>query len=102
MDNNYQLLLKELDRLAGLLTAASEEITNIADEMKDMSTAITEETSVKFEDLRACLARKTRVSKENTAAIHDLIRKYGAGKLSEVKENDYAALLKDAEGLPDA
>jgi len=57
---------------------------------------------VSFEELRAVMARKTRVSKANTDAIRELLKKHGAGKLSEVKPEEYAALLKEAEVIPDA
>ena len=57
---------------------------------------------VTFEELRAELAKKTRVSKENTDAIRSLLQKYGASKLSDIKPEDYAALLKEAEVIPDA
>lgn len=48
------------------------------------------------------MARKTRVSKENMDAIRALLLKFGANKLSEIKPEDYAALLKKAEVIPDA
>jgi hypothetical protein len=57
---------------------------------------------ISFEELRAVMARKTRVSKANTDAIRELLKKHGAGKLSEVKPEEYAALLKEAEVIPDA
>ena len=47
-------------------------------------------------------ARKTRVSKENTEAVRDLLKRHGAGRLSEIRPEDYAAVLKDAEVIPDA
>jgi len=57
---------------------------------------------ISFEELREVMARKTRVSKANTDAIRELLKKHGAAKLSEVKPEDYAALLKEAEVIPDA
>ena len=57
---------------------------------------------ITFEELRAVMAKKTRVSKENTDAIRELLKKHGVNKLSEVKPEDYAALLKEAEVIPDA
>lgn len=57
---------------------------------------------VTLEQVRAVLAKKTRVSKENTDAIRELLLKHGAGKLSEIKPEEYAALLKEAEVIPDA
>ena len=48
------------------------------------------------------LARKTRVSKENTEAIRQLLSKHGAQRLSEINPQEYAAILKEAEVIPDA
>ena len=61
-----------------------------------------ESKPISFEELRAVMARKTRVSKANTDAIRELLLKHGVGKLSEVKPEEYAALLKEAEVIPDA
>jgi hypothetical protein len=57
---------------------------------------------VSFEELRALLAKKTRVSKQNTDAIRELLLKHGVNKLSELKKEDYPALMDEAKELPDA
>jgi hypothetical protein len=57
---------------------------------------------ISFEELRAVMARKTSVSKVNTDAIRELLLQHGANKLSEVKPEEYATLLKEAEVIPDA
>jgi uncharacterized protein YneF (UPF0154 family) len=57
---------------------------------------------ITFEELRAVMAKKTRVSKANTDAIRELLKKHGVNKLSEIKPEDYAELLKEAEVIPDA
>ena len=70
---------------------------------KEKTKAKKEESKpISFEELRAVMARKTRVSKANTDAIRELLLKHGVGKLSEVKPEEYAALLKEAEVIPDA
>lgn len=57
-----------------------------------------EETAkIKLEDVRAVLADKSRMG--HTAAVRDLLTKYGASKLSEIDLEKYPALLKDAEML---
>ena len=53
-----------------------------------------------LEQVRAVLAEKSRAG--HTAAIRELLRKYGAEKLSLVDPKHYEALLKDVEGLADA
>ena len=56
-----------------------------------------EETSIDIETVRAVLAEKSRDGK--TKEIKALLMKYDAGKLSNVKPEDYANLLSDAEAL---
>lgn len=53
--------------------------------------------AITFVELRSRLAEISRAG--HTAEIKELIAKYGAEKLSDVKETDYAALLIEAEGL---
>lgn len=53
-----------------------------------------------LEQVRAVLAEKSRAG--HTAAIRELLQKYGAAKLSLVDPQHYEALLRDAEGLDDA
>jgi len=67
------------------------------------SAALTEpepKPSPTLEQVRAVLADKSRAG--HTAAIRELLQKYGAAKLSLVDQQYYEALLKDAEGLDDA
>lgn len=56
-----------------------------------------EPVGIKLEDVRAVLADKSRMG--HTAAVRDLLTKYGASKLSEIDQQKYPALLKDAEML---
>ena len=53
-----------------------------------------------LEQVRAVLAEKSRAG--HPAAIRELLRKYGAEKLSLVDPQHYEALLKDVEGLANA
>lgn len=55
------------------------------------------EKTVTIEDVRAVLASKSQDGK--TKEVKALLMKYDAGKLSGVKPEDYAALLKEAEAL---
>ncbi len=52
---------------------------------------------VTFVELRSRLAEISRSG--HTAEIKGLLQKFGAEKLSDVAEADYAALLTEAEGL---
>lgn len=53
-----------------------------------------------LEQVRAVLADKSRAG--HTAAIRELLLKYGASKLSEIDPANYEALLREAEVLDDA
>ena len=53
-----------------------------------------------LEQVRAVLADKSRAG--HTAAVRDLLQKYGVAKLSQVDPKHYEALLKDAEVIGNA
>ena len=52
---------------------------------------------VTFVQLRGRLSEISRSG--HTAEVKELIAKYGAEKLSDIAESDYAAVLAEAEGL---
>lgn len=69
-----------------------------ADEVTDVKEAEeTEDVKVTKEEVRAIFSKIIKAGKAKEAK--ELTTKYGASKISEVKEEDYAAILKDAEGL---
>ena len=53
-----------------------------------------------LEQVRAVLADKSRAG--HTAAVRELLQKYGAAKLSQVAPKHYEALMKDAEVIGNA
>ncbi len=55
---------------------------------------------IKIEDVRRELAEASRSGK--TAEVRELLKKHGAAKLSEIKESEYAELLKEAKNLNNA
>ena len=85
-------LIAVSDSLRGLFSGQQPESQPVADPPKPIS----------FEELRGMMAKKTRVSKANTDAIRDLLTKFGVHKLSELKPEQYAEFLKEAEVIPDA
>jgi len=64
---------------------------------KEPSTPEPEKQAVTFVQLRSRLSEISRSGK--TAEVKELIAKYGASKLSDIAESDYAAVLAEAEGL---
>lgn len=68
-----------------------------AEAPKEQPTLKQEEATVTFVQLRSRLSEISRSGK--TAEVKELIAKYGASKLSDIAESDYAAVLAEAEGL---
>ena len=68
-----------------------------AEAPKEQLTPKQEEATVTFVQLRSRLSEISRSGK--TAEVKELIAKYGASKLSDITESDYAAVLAEAEGL---
>lgn len=50
-----------------------------------------------FEDVRKAFSQKSHEG--YTAEVKALISKYGASRLSDIKEEDYASLMADLEGI---
>ena len=68
-----------------------------AEAPKEQLTPKQEEATVTFVQLRSRLSEISRSG--HTAEVKELIAKYGAEKLSDLAESDYAAVLAEAEGL---
>jgi DNA-directed RNA polymerase subunit F len=95
--NDISIALDELKKCGETLIALSEAMRGT-----EPQPAPVEVKPVSFEELRALLAKKTRVSKQNTDAIRELLLKHGVNKLSELKKEDYPTLMDEAKELPDA
>ncbi len=68
-----------------------------AEAPKEQSAPEQKTETVTFVALRSRLSEISRSGK--TAEVKELIAKYGASKLSDIAESDYAAVLSEAEGL---
>lgn len=64
---------------------------------KAKTTATPAKPALTLEEVRAVLADKSRAG--HTAEIRELLKKYGANKLSLVDPKHYEALLREAEVL---
>ena len=96
----------ELPKICNELKKCGETLIALSEAMRGTepqpAPASVEVKPVSFEELRALLAKKTRVSKQNTDAIRELLLKHGVNKLSELKKEDYPTLMDEAKELPDA
>ncbi len=72
-------------------------VVGATDQDEPASPPTSKESSVTIEQVRAVLADKSRSGK--TAAVRDLLGKFGAAKLSEIEPDKYPALLQAAEEL---
>ena len=105
--SDLSLTLDELKKCGETLVGISDSLREIfsssnQEPQPQVTTVKEKPKQVSFEELRAAMAKKTRVSKANTDAIRELLQKHGAGKLSELKQEEYEAFLKEAEVIPDA
>lgn len=78
-------------------------INEIADELAEKFGDVEKEEAkpaLTLEEVRNVLAEKSRNG--FTSEIKELLKKYGASKLSEVDPKNYEALLKDTEELNNA
>lgn len=113
MDKGMELI-NALNALTKAVAALTEKVTTeylntfetIYDPEKDEPQAETPkekpapkkaETPVTFVQLRSCLSEISRSG--HTQDVKELIAKYGAEKLSDLAEGDFAAVLSEAEGL---
>ena len=93
------------------LRSAAAAITDVANWLSQQFSSDAEEAPITeaqpekkpeltLEQVRAVLADKSRAG--HTAAVRDLLQKYGAAKLSQVDPKHYEALKKDAEVISNA
>lgn len=94
--------MSELAAIKAELLSCSKVLLGIADSLRDLAHTWddTEPASpahpLTLADVRTVLARKS--AEGHTTKVHDLLRKYGADKLSQVDGKHYAAMLAEAEG----
>lgn len=94
------------EKMAGAVAAIKEIFSgglgehHVVSEEKPAETAISEPESLpsySFTDVRKAFAAKSHAG--YTEQVKALITGYGAAKLSDVKEEDYPALMADLEGI---
>ena len=96
--------IEELRSAAAAITDAanwlSQQFNSDAEEAQIPEAQPEKKPELTLEQVRAVLADKSRAG--HTAAVRDLLQKYGAAKLSQVDPKHYEALLKDAEVIGNA
>lgn len=96
--------MSELDAAIRDLRTAAVAINEAADTLSEMFSGETAEAPAKptepvptKEDVRAILAEMS--SRGFTAQVKELLRQHGAATLSGIDPSEYAALIKDTEGV---
>ena len=96
--------IEELRSAAAAITDAAnwlaQQFNSDAEEAPITEAQLEKKPELTLEQVRAALADKSRAG--HTAAVRDLLQKYGAAKLSQVDPKHYEALLKDAEVIGNA
>ena len=96
--------IEELRSAAAAITDAAnwlaQQFNSDAEEAPITEAQLEKKPELTLEQVRAVLADKSRAG--HTAAVRDLLQKYGAAKLSLVDPKHYEALLKDAEVIGNA
>lgn len=98
--SKVKLLLALVDDLKAL----ADSVSAVADAMEGNGPSedikpeqVQEKKEITLEEVRGVLAEKSHAG--FTAQIRDLLKKYGADKLSQIEPSNYKALLLDAEVL---
>ena len=109
--NELSMVLDEMKKCGEMLIQISEDLKQLFSTPSDTAavtatakaetkTTVPQEPPkviIKKEQVRAVLAQKSRDG--FTKEVKEILKKYGANKLSEVKESDYQAVLQDVEVL---
>ena len=95
MNEIYKTLAEGYEKLAAGYRALAKDQKDKKVEMAVPAEPKKKEISI--EEVRAVLAAKTQAGKRRE--VKELLLKYGSGKLSGVKPENYAALMADAEAL---
>ena len=100
--NNMFSAVEDLRKAAAAITDAANKLSTVLEQEKPETEQATVKVNevISIEKVRTVLAEKSREG--FTVQIHELLKKYGAGKLSEIDPANYRALLEDAEGLANA
>jgi hypothetical protein len=95
--NELSLVLSELKDCGKALINIADSLTEIFSSTDEVKEEIVEEPvpEYSFLDVRKRLAEMARAG--HTEALKELLKKYGADKLSSIDPSQYAALLEDAE-----
>lgn len=97
---DYSILAEDLKKLAGEEATAEsekEEKVDVPFEVEEKKEPPKQEKKYTMADVRKKLSSLSSGGK--TAEVRELLVKHGANRLSEIKPEDYAVLMEEAENL---
>lgn len=93
----FKNVVDDVDKLGKSLQAFYSSLISDADDLGELSDEEAPDTPILLGDVRAVLAEKSRMGM--TSAVRNLLGEYGVEKLSDLKPQYYAEILKKAEEL---
>lgn len=97
MNAVYIQIGENLRKLADSIEALTKEIQKSPEATEEVVSKTATENAITLEEVRAKLAALTQSGKQ--AEVKKLIKKHGGKKLSDIPEDKYSDLLKDAEEI---
>lgn len=91
--------IEELRKTAQMLTGVADSLTEMFSAPENIDDYEEIYTPVTFEELRSKLSEYSR--KGHTADIKAILKNHGADRISELKPDDYDAVLQEAEKYAD-
>lgn len=88
VDNKKEIPIVEAEEIGQDITPT---------EIKEAEEVVVEEIKVTKEEVRAVFSKLVKAGKQKQAK--ELTAKYGASKIPDIKEEDYAAIIREAEEL---
>ncbi|MFV0441755.1 MAG: DNA ligase [Lachnospirales bacterium] len=92
-----KITIQRLRECAVVITETADYLAKVFNGETETQKEPKEEKALKLEDVRIILAEKSRSGK--TAEVKALISTFGAEKLSDIDQSNYAELLKKAKVL---
>ena len=97
--NDLKLLIEDLEAIINAVNQ-KEKIKTNKEIKQNISSLVNKEDKpkkIKLEDVRGILAEKSQAGM--ISEVREIIKKYGASKLSEINPKNYADVIKEAEKL---
>lgn len=96
MEEAYIEIASIFEKLSQCYTSLAKELSQMEKSQNNLSQT-SQTKDITIENLREVLASKSKIGK--TFEVKELLSKFGANKLSQVKEEDFPALMLESQKL---